>query len=85
MHSTTLALANKPAAPVPSAPLAAALPATGFLRQPQVLSVVPISKSTLWRRIQERQFPEPVKLSKRITAWRTEDVRRWIEQQGAAS
>lgn len=58
------------------------LPETGFLRQPQVLAFVPISKSTLWRRIQARTFPAPVKLSERVTVWRAEDIRRWIAQQG---
>ncbi|QDL38712.1 helix-turn-helix transcriptional regulator [Rhodoferax sediminis] len=58
------------------------LPETGFLRQPQVLIFVPISKSTLWRRIQAKSFPEPVKLSARVTVWRAEDVRRWIAEQG---
>jgi prophage regulatory protein len=58
------------------------LPETGFLRQPQVLAFVPISKSTLWRRIQARTFPEPVKLSERVTVWRAEDIRRWIAEQG---
>jgi len=43
---------------------------------------VPISKSTLWRRVRTRTFPEPVKLSERITAWRVEDIRRWIAEQG---
>lgn len=65
----------------PSIP-SSVLPETGFLRQPQVLAFVPISKSTLWRRIQARSFPEPVKLSVRITAWRVEDIRRWIADQG---
>ncbi len=58
------------------------LPETGFLRQRQVLAFVPISKSTLWRRIQARTFPDPVKLSERVTVWRAEDIRRWIGQQG---
>ena len=59
------------------------LPETGFLRQPQVLVFVPISRSTLWRRVQAGTFPGPVKLSARVTAWRAEDVRRWIAEQGA--
>jgi predicted DNA-binding transcriptional regulator AlpA len=58
------------------------LPETGFLRQPQVLLFVPISRSTLWRRIQAGTFPGPVKLSARVTAWRAEDVRNWISAQG---
>lgn len=71
------------------APLASryapALPETGFLRQPQVLAFVPISKSTLWRRIRARTFPEPLKLSARITVWKAEDIRRWIAQQAIGS
>lgn len=58
------------------------LPQVGFLRQAQVLQFVPISKSTLWRRVQTRTFPEPVKLSPRITVWRVEDIRQWIAEQG---
>lgn len=58
-----------------------ALPNVGFLRQPQVLRLIPISKSTLWRRVQARTFPQPVKLSERITAWRAEDVRKWMEEK----
>lgn len=59
------------------------LPETGFLRQPQVLAFVPFSKSTLWRRIQAKTFPHPVKLSERVTVWRAEDIRRWIAEQGS--
>jgi predicted DNA-binding transcriptional regulator AlpA len=59
------------------------LPETGFLRQPQVLTFIPISKSTLWRRVVAGTFPAPVKLSPRVTVWRVEDVRRWIAEQGA--
>lgn len=71
------------APPVPITPVATLrLPETGFLRQPQVLAFVPISKSTLWRRIQSRTFPAPVKLSERVTVWRAEAIRRWIAQQG---
>ena len=41
------------------------LPETGFLRQPQVLVFVPISRSTLWRRIQAGTFPGPVRSEER--------------------
>ena len=79
---------SKPAANVAASSVSHAgpvLPETGFLRQPQVLAFVPISKSTLWRRIQARTFPEPVKLSARITVWRAEDIRRWIALQAIRS
>jgi prophage regulatory protein len=61
------------------------IPATGFMRQKQVLALVPISKSTLWRRIQEGSFPKPVKLSPRVTVWRTQDIRVWIENYAVGS
>jgi predicted DNA-binding transcriptional regulator AlpA len=71
------------APPIPSPRLC--LPETGFLRQTQVLQFVPISKSTLWRRIEAKTFPQPVKLSPRVTVWRAEDIRRWIAQQAPGS
>ncbi len=60
-----------------------ALPETGFVRQPQVLRLVPVSKSTLWRRVRAKTFPAPVKLSPGVTAWRAEELREWISAQGA--
>ncbi len=60
------------------------IPETGFLRQSQVLRFVPFSGTTLWRRCKAGAFPRPVKISAGISAWRAEDVRAWIAQQGAA-
>jgi prophage regulatory protein len=57
------------------------LPSTGYLRQPAVLSIVPISASTLWRLVRQNKFPRPTKLSSRVTAWRAEDVYSWIESR----
>jgi len=57
------------------------LPKTGFLRQSQVLGFIPISKSTLWRRVTAGSFPAPLKLSAKVTVWRVEDVRRWLQEQ----
>jgi prophage regulatory protein len=75
----TAAVVSAPISPSQSLP---ALPPIGFLRQAQVLKIIPISKSTLWRRVQARAFPEPVKLSERVTVWRVEDIRQWIDAQG---
>ena len=74
-----------PRVSVPAAPSADSPATAPSAALPQVLSFVPISKSTLWRRVHARTFPEPVKLSERVTVWRAEDIRRWIEQQGVAS
>lgn len=58
------------------------LPETGFVRLAQLLAFIPLSKSTLWRRINDGSFPSPIKLSERVTVWRVEDVRRWIQEIG---
>lgn len=63
------------------------LPAEGFIRLPQVLSVLPISKTSFWMGIKEGRFPRPVKLGPRTSAWRVEDIRALIEDfscKGAA-
>lgn len=58
------------------------LPQTGFVREARLLLFLPFSHSTLWRRVGAKTFPAPVKISGRITAWRAEDIRAWIEEQG---
>lgn len=57
------------------------LPDTGYLRQAQLIPhVVPFSSATLWRKCKTGQFPQPVRLSERVTAWRVGDVRAWLVQ-----
>lgn len=56
------------------------IPQTGYLRLPQVLSVIPISKSTWWAGVRSGRYPQPTRaLGARITAWRCEDIRALIE------
>src|SRR6476646_10176280 len=53
-----------------------AMPATGYLRQSQLIpAIFPFSSATLWRMVKAGTFPQPVKLGPRITAWRVEDIR----------
>ncbi len=61
-----------------------AIPPTGYLRLPDVLKFYPVSKSTWWAGIKTGKFPAGVKLSERVTAWRTEDVLALIKKGGAA-
>jgi prophage regulatory protein len=54
--------------------------ATGFLREKHVLQIVPVAHSTLWAWVREGKFPAPLKLSERITVWRSSDVQSFISQ-----
>lgn len=52
-------------------------------RRPNAAAVLPFSASTLWRMVAAGQFPRPVKLRQRITAWQVGAVRQWLKVQGA--
>ena len=58
------------------------LPVIGFLRLPQVLEIIPVSKSTWWQGCKDGRFPKPVKLSPKTTAWRAEDITDLIKKIG---
>jgi prophage regulatory protein len=56
-----------------------AMPATGYMRQSQLIpAIFPFSSATLWRMVKAGTFPQPVKLGPRITAWRVEDIRELL-------
>ena len=58
------------------------IPSTGFLRLPQVLAIIPISKSVWWEGCKTGRFPKPVKLGPRTTAWRAEDITALVKRLG---
>lgn len=47
-------------------------------KRPHATPPLPFSAPTLWRKVSAGTFPKPVKLSKRVTAWRVGDVRAWL-------
>lgn len=57
-----------------------ALPDTGFVRLPQILALVPISRSAWWAGVRKGKFPKGIKLGSKTTVWRAEDIRALIEQ-----
>jgi hypothetical protein len=67
------------------------LPETGFLRLPQIIGdpkanppippVIPVKKSYWWQGVRDGKFPQPVKLSPRVTVWRVEDIKRFIAER----
>ena len=64
------------------------LPDTAFIRESQLVqcpkrpansALLPFSAATLWRKVAAGTFPKPIKLSKRVTAWRVGDVRSYLQ------
>ena len=52
----------------------APIPVHGLLRLPQVLSMIPISKSAWWEGCRTGRYPKPVKLGPRTTVWQGKDI-----------
>ncbi|POO57095.1 hypothetical protein CTT39_08455 [Agrobacterium rosae] len=49
----------------------------GFLRLCQILAPngpIPVSKSSWWQRVRTGEYPSPVKLGPRTSAWRRRDI-----------
>lgn len=57
-----------------------ALPTEGFIRIKQLVRFIPLSRTTVWRKVKDGAFPKPIKISAYVTAWRVADVREWIAQ-----
>ena len=55
------------------------LPDSAFIRLKTLIKTgaVPFSASTVWRKVKCKEFPSPVKISQKITAWRVSDIRKW--------
>lgn len=45
-----------------------------LLRLPQVLALIPVSRSAWWAGCKSGRYPNPVKLGPRTTAWRASDI-----------
>lgn len=69
------------------------LPDSAFIREAQLVqsprrpgspAPLPFSAPTLWRNVRAGTFPQPYRLSKRVTAWKVGDVRAWLAAQSLA-
>lgn len=66
------------------------LPDSAYIREAQLVqsyqrpntpAPLPFSGPTLWRKVKKGDFPKPVKLGPKITAWKVGDIRAWLTQQ----
>ena len=64
------------------------LPDSAFVRESQLVydpkrpafpAPLPFSAATLWRKVAAGTFSKPVKLSKRVTAWKVAEVRGFLQ------
>ncbi len=72
--------------PAPTIPSFDALPDSAFIREAQLVqspkhpdrpAPLPFSAPTLWRKVKNGTFRNPVKLAERVTAWKVGEMRAW--------
>lgn len=56
------------------------IPNNALLRLPQVLALIPVSRSAWWAGCKSGRYPKPVKLGPRTTAWRAADIAALLEK-----
>jgi predicted DNA-binding transcriptional regulator AlpA len=62
-------------------------PSEGLVRIRQVISVVGLSRSTWLEMVRRGEAPKPLRIgpTKTLTAWRVQDIRSWLAEQGGES
>ncbi|BCO08799.1 hypothetical protein GF1_11750 [Desulfolithobacter dissulfuricans] len=55
--------------------------AVTLLKIKDVERITALKKSAIYQGIHEGTFPEPVRLSKRSVAWRSDELETWIESR----
>ncbi len=50
-----------------------------LLRIRVVMRITGLGRSTIYRMMANQEFPPPVRLAKRVVAWRRTDLERWSQ------
>ena len=61
------------------------LPTEGFIRVNQLSQILGVAIVSVWRWSAQGRLPKPLKLSERVTVWRAESIREWMDAQGKAA
>jgi prophage regulatory protein len=60
------------------------IPPITLIRIPQILKVMPVSKSKFWLMVQKGEFPKPIKIG-RSSFWTIEQVQAFLRERSAQS
>ena len=52
---------------------------TRLLRLPEVSRLTGLSRSSVYRLIAQGQFPKPRKLTAHASAWREDEIQKWMD------
>ncbi len=60
-------------------------PEFGFMRLPQVLQIIPVSRSSWYAGIKKKIYPAPVALGPHTSAWRVEDIKALCQELSSST
>ena len=52
-----------------------------LMRLPNVMVATGLSRSTIYKRINEGTFPAPVRIGPRTVAWVTKEIEEWVRRR----
>ncbi|MEM5521063.1 AlpA family transcriptional regulator [Sulfitobacter sp. AS59] len=55
-----------------------------YLRRPAVEAMTGLSRSTIYNLMNRREFPRPVRLTKKAVAWPESAIANWLESRKSA-
>lgn len=57
-----------------------------YIRIKELSEMLGISRSTIYRLLNEDKFPKQIKLTERTSVWRLSTIEKWVaEKEGASS
>lgn len=56
-----------------------------MLRRPAVEAATGLSRSTLYRKIEQGEFPKPIRLSERAVGWPEDVIAEWLASREVAA
>ena len=51
-----------------------------FLRLPEVISIVGISKTQIYEKARHGQFPSPYRVGANTSVWKLSEIQKWMDQ-----
>lgn len=52
-----------------------------IIRLPQVVEITGLSRSSIYRMAASGEFPQPLKLGKRSSGWRSSTITEWLDSR----
>ena len=56
-----------------------------LIKLPEVVRMTGVPESSVYWRISKGEFPRPIKIGERASAWKSDDIEAWIAAKVAAA